>query len=764
MLILSRGLARPFLLFVSGVENLQHFEAYQQALKEGEKVALTYVKLILFGPPMSGKTSTRKRLLNEIVNLQVIGDKTVSTGVAESTEVILKREKCNEESSDVLNKRMTSTSAAVFKEDGGKWQWETVKSSKPSEPSEHEQNQDKWEGDLRYIAKIFFTIITNNSKDMLKQKQAQPTPNPTNSTEFSLKQIADSSSDVTDPTDKTSEDDMNTSATSLPELEAVEKALKSLESTFINHNNAEFQRLIENLIMINMIDVGGQPAFLEMLPTLTIGSALYLLFFRMDHDLQKLQMATFRADESDEAVTLDTEYSIEDVLCQGLSSIASFGCTQPSDTSLQNAKPADCQKHVSHALLVGTYKDAATDIKHCISDVHNLWKKLEKIKEELLLPAGERDDEKFFQVDNMTGHDKLVYMRQKISKYLSKKYTGWDVPATWLIFRIVLQLMDKPVMTIHECEIVANKLNMCVSMKEALWFLHHVIGCLMYFPKIPSLKNVVICNPQAVFDMISKVIIERFNCEDMERKFVKCFKERGEFSITQIHDCSSQENTKYCLTPKQLVDLMTYHRVIAEIGPERYIMPSVLKCASKEDIEKSLTKGSVYPLKIKFSCNYVPIGVFCGAASLLIARLEENGWSLPEDYKLYKNKISFSVGDAYHIDFVAQPLYLGLQVTLQECATRDRMSLIKVCNSVKNKVDRALEDFISQMKCKDPALKSASDNLFFEPTFNCKCGNSSHLMSCIPGKRKGKCTSGILYDLEYEHLTWFGEVSYWYLI
>ena len=763
---------------------MQHFEAYQQALEEGEKVALTYIKLILFGPPLSGKTSTRKRLLEEIKKLEDIKDKTASSGAAESTEVFLRRKESGEisgekadetsgeksskqsgeKSSDVHSKEVRSTTVAASKVDK-RWKWKPVKCSKTGEPSEHEQSQDKWEGDLRYIAKICFNIITNNSKgeDKQKQKHKQPTANRTEATESNTGQTADSSSEVTDPTDKTAKDDMNSGATSPHELKEVEKAIESLESILITHDSAEFQRLIENLIMLNIIDVGGQPAFLEMLPTLTIGSALYLLFCRMDHDLQRLRVATFRADKGGKDIPLDTEYSIEDVLCQGLSSVASFGCTQPSSISLLNAKPTDAQKCVSYALLVGTYKDEAKDkLKAVVSNVNDLWKKLEKINEEILLPAGEGDDEKFFQVDNMTGDDEIGNMRQKISTYLSNLFTGWKVPAAWLIFRIILQLMDKPVVTIPECEIVADKLNMPnESMEEALWFLHHQIGCLMYFPKIPSLKNIVICNPQAVFDMISKVIIERFNNVHMKKKFVKCFRERGEFTITLI-DPPSQENAQYCLTIEQLVDLMTYHRVIAEISPQKYIMPSVLKCASKEDIEDSLTKGSASPLKIKFHCNYVPIGAFCGTVSLLIARCGENKWDLPEDYKLYKNKVSFTVNDAYYVDFVAQPLYLGVQVKLEERATKDRKSLKEICCGVKNTVDGALTEFISQMKYKDPLLEYVPEKLPYEPAFDCICGNPSHLMKVYgdPGQRKGKCASGISYDLEDKHLMWFEEVGF----
>ena len=54
----------------TALENQSHFEAYQQALKEGVKIPLKYLKVLFFGPPRTGKTSMRRRLVGEIRNLK----------------------------------------------------------------------------------------------------------------------------------------------------------------------------------------------------------------------------------------------------------------------------------------------------------------------------------------------------------------------------------------------------------------------------------------------------------------------------------------------------------------------------------------------------------------------------------------------------------------------------------------------------------------------------------------------------------------------
>ena len=98
-----------------GVENLQHYDEYMKALKEGIELTLTYLKLLFFGPPRSGKSSMRRRLMKKIVNLSELGKPSVSTGVAETSDVIIKR--------------ITSEQAAIA---GSQW-WSMKKSNEASE-------------------------------------------------------------------------------------------------------------------------------------------------------------------------------------------------------------------------------------------------------------------------------------------------------------------------------------------------------------------------------------------------------------------------------------------------------------------------------------------------------------------------------------------------------------------------------------------------------------------------------------------------------
>ena len=95
------------------------------------------------------------------------------------------------------------------------------------------------------------------------------------------------------------EKDAEIDLTDSEEIE-IKDAFKKLTTILQSDSPEDLKRLLEELTMINMTDVGGQPAFLDMLPALTIGPALYLLFFRLDQDLDKHYPVRFHPAESKE--------------------------------------------------------------------------------------------------------------------------------------------------------------------------------------------------------------------------------------------------------------------------------------------------------------------------------------------------------------------------------------------------------------------------------------------------------------------------------
>ena len=126
-----------------GVENFKHYEAYEAALQGGLHLTLRYLKFLFFGPPRSGKSSARRRLLKDIINLHSLGETSISTGVAETSDVIIKK--------------LSSEAAAVA--DSHEW-WSMKRSNEGNKSTEIDKYS---ESDLGYLAQFFFQLISKHS-------------------------------------------------------------------------------------------------------------------------------------------------------------------------------------------------------------------------------------------------------------------------------------------------------------------------------------------------------------------------------------------------------------------------------------------------------------------------------------------------------------------------------------------------------------------------------------------------------------------------
>ena len=125
-------------------------------------------------------------------------------------------------------------------------------------------------------------------------------------------------------------------------------------------------------MLLNIADVGGQPAFLDMLPSLTIGPAMYFLFTKLINnsgdilsidDLTKAQPVQYRTKGDNEPQECQNyTYTLQEVLFGALSSIACFGL---SDKEVEKyiSKESETHKTSSLALLFGTFADKLDDSK-----------------------------------------------------------------------------------------------------------------------------------------------------------------------------------------------------------------------------------------------------------------------------------------------------------------------------------------------------------------------------------------------------------------
>ena len=749
---------------------MEHYEAYQQALRHGSCLTLSYLKFLFFGPPRSGKTSTRRRMLREIINLSQLGVPSVSTGVAEINDVIIKK--------------LTSEPAAIT---SSQW-WPIMRAKIGTNLDMHN------EGDLRYLAQIFYRLIYKSTTSFLtSSSESAPAQPHCDHIETSV-----DTQTVTHRIEFQSVSRLTNS-----EETEIKNIFEKLNSILQFDCPEELEQLLEELIMINMTDVGGQPAFLDMLPALTTGPALYLLFFRLSQDLKAYYPVRYLPADSNSEITLESSYSIEEILFQSLASIACFSCHSLQPSSFQPQAPCSTpepqapgsaestskpqapgstgstSQPQSRALLFGTYKDQVEEdqISQIESTLQEKFIQTKLYKKGILLKSS--NGKMMLTVDNMFGTDQseMSDIRKDIQEIIKVNFPPVPIPASWLIFRIVLHLLKKPVVSLAQCEEIARQLHMLTPVKEALWFFHHNIGSLMHYPDIPSMKDMVICNPQVIFDCISTLIIDQFKFENraLESYEVDEFYQKGQFTLSHIKDKTGQQTCP--LTLNQLMDLLKYHNVLAEIKQdqeeigssqfeEKFIMPAVLKSASDEELSTltaASSEGQV--IMIHFEGGFVPFGVFSTCTAHLIAHQDSISpkWQLCEDI-VRRNRITFRVDGAVYVTIIARPQYLQIIVSCHPRA-RCKRSIPEIYSIVRQTVTETLKTVISKMKYKPfGTLLSSCTEQPFDLAFKCclEASHGDHLMKVIEDEtgRYAKCLKdSIDTHLEEKHCIWFTQVS-----
>ena len=736
---------------------------------------MQYLKFLFFGPPRTGKSTARRRLVQEIVNLNSLGEPSASTGVAEANDVIIKK--------------LTSEPAAIS---GSQW-WSMKKSKEDGRLDE---------GDCDYLAQLFYRLI---SKTMSETEQTTTVPATIGEQASSISEreseqsvIAEStdikeassppkSPKLQDHTEKDLLAEFQAELSSVPlsnsEEKEIDEAFKKLTSTLQSDSPEELRKLLEDLTMLNMVDIGGQSAFLELCPAFTTGPALYLIFFRLDQELKKNYQIKYQSADGEETI-LESSYCTETVIHQTLSSIACFErrSTAESDESAPSSIVS------GRAILFGTYKDKVDDKR--ISQMNTaLRQQLEHTKlyqEDLLLQASE--DMLFYSLNNMTGDDsEMSPIRTDIEKIIKNMFSKVDIPASWLMFRIILHFLHKPVVSVTECEEIARRLSMTTPVREAIWFFHHNIGSLMHYPDIPSMKDVVICDSQVIFDSTSELIIDTFKVSnrDIPQSAVKDFREKGHFSLEHIKD-RTERHRKNRLSLEQLVELLKSHNILAEIKSDqesseqfkpsqesssqsnqyqpKFVMPAVLKEASEEELKLEDSKQEAAPLMIRFEGGFVPFGVFCASVANLIAHQDTLSprWQLCDDQVL-KNKVKFCIDKSFYTTLISRPQYLEIRVERHPRA-RAKRSLPNICSTVRQTVVQTLETVITKMrynasaKMETPTFPTAHSLAF---TCCMEESHSDHLMKVDKdeGGYFSECLKeSIGLDLEEKHLIWFNLV------
>ncbi len=263
------------------------------------------------------------------------------------------------------------------------------------------------------------------------------------------------------------------------------------------HNEEKAKYLLKDTIYLITTDHGGQTEFLDLMSRFLMGASLHLIFSRLTDSWDSVFKMYCTNEDGVSTEKEDSIVTLEEVTFQTLASIACMKNTSDKMTSNQTSN-ADMEKTnvVTKAMFVGTFRDkvSLSQFRERDQILKNKIEQTEFYHQKIVEYASEEFPT--LALDNKKGTvEEISKARETFEKCIKKNLGKVHIPCSWLMFSIVLRSKKRRVMTLTECNEIAEGLNIGLSdVRNVLWFLHYRVGTLLYYPEVRGFENLVICD------------------------------------------------------------------------------------------------------------------------------------------------------------------------------------------------------------------------------------------------------------------------------
>ena len=430
------------------------------------------------------------------------------------------------------------------------------------------------------------------------------------------------------------------------------------------------QPLFDQTLTIYFRDCGGHPEFHEVLPALSSQSTLFFLVFNLSEGLETQYKVTYKTSNGEVSDPYVSSFTVKQALLQCLASISSIGKYSKPQTNrvkslfmwlwkkLTQLWKKKVKVIVSKVIIIGTHKDLLGDTGEANDVVLQINNQLEdELKDtdwyskDMVIPIEGR---KLLLGVNTFSPNDIRKVKDLVNKVAFSGDYQLEIPIPWLAFEICIRKLRKKVMSLKECQRLANECEMLTAkeINAALWFLHNKVGTIRYFKNVPKLQNVVITDPQLLFDIVTDLIVNTFSFGKhiQKRSEHDRFRSSGRFTKHHLEQCEAVKEK--LLSKEQVIAALEHLVIIAPVGlnesnEQEYFLPCILVHASLPSTPLLHNDSDIPPLLITFKCHYTPRGIF----SSLIARIlrnEKDKWELSSE-EIKRNQVIFCVVKSGHI-------------------------------------------------------------------------------------------------------------------
>ena len=463
-------------------------------------------------------------------------------------------------------------------------------------------------------------------------------------------------------------------------------SLSTFESIIVSPNqNAVTHRPGEALNILTLLDTGGQPEYIHLLPTINIYPTVTFVI----HDLSKSLSDQVLVEYSQHGKHVFTPYHLSysnlDMI-KLLMSAANDSVKRPiSNIPKLFTTPGSSEK--SYICMVGTHSDQVSEQK--VKEVENELSTLVNTTHCEAAVWQTESENILFPVNNVTaGHpdaeDPVAKVIRKRIEMLAEEKEIYYLPITWMLLQLeirnVCSKRGKAYISFQDCVAVAREICLMSKEKEikSVLLYHHLLGVLIYFEEVPGLCDYVIMDHQWWFDKLSNIICATFHQASLDHLAVKKLKYQGLLSKKLLQHIEWKDDIK----EEFFLSLLVHMRIIAPVTTRKdkideYFIPYILPTYNLQQSNKILDQyGNLQgePLLVQFHSGFLPRGLFC---CLIVELLQHSpkGWephiSCERTHHTFSNVITFILPNDSFLSLLDKVSYLELQVRRLEKITAD---------------------------------------------------------------------------------------------
>jgi GTPase SAR1 family protein len=386
---------------------------------------------------------------------------------------------------------------------------------------------------------------------------------------------------------------------------------------------------LPELELVHMIDTGGQPELMEVMPSLIHNANLAMVLVDLRYTLDEYPPVKHHEKDVPLSRGFPSRYTGKDIIMKLLSTL--------------HAKKSI--KEAFRFIIVATHRDCVKD--DLDARVNTLNTELQR----LLLPAFRNEliifkepSEIAFVLDLKTPDYQDKKALELICKQISRASLGnaFDTPASFFVFeQDLVKFAEKDakrdILSLEECKQVGARLRMNAEMVEAALILFHRQNTFLYFRNV--LPKHVFVKPQVPLDIVNGIV--RYSYKKLQGVPANVALLKGTGILTEemlSYDEVSPHFKEGFYGVKDAIKLFCHTLTLAPLEPDtaenaatpvdgkkkEYLMMCLRPAIPDTELHNHIPESSdTVPLVVKFSSGCVPLGCFGSTISCLLSKY---GW------------------------------------------------------------------------------------------------------------------------------------------